>query len=100
MTATSAPRSYRFRPAVNRRWAAIKKQMAAIDAEFLLHGGDLTRDGETHEYEYKIARDDLDRLPFPTFVIRLSRLRLSGLDPSARKHSGSMAPSRRMVKAH
>ena len=32
------PRSFRFRPAINRRWAAIKRQMAAIDAKFLLHG--------------------------------------------------------------
>ena len=63
------PRSYRFRPAINQRWAAIKCQIAAIDAEFLLHGGDLTRDGETHEFEYQQARDDLDTLPFPTFVI-------------------------------
>ena len=63
------PRSYRFRPAVNRRWQAIKQQMSAIDAEFLLHGGDLTRDGDTHEYEYELARDDIDTLPFPTFVI-------------------------------
>ena len=62
-------RSYRFRPAVNRRWAAIKDQMAAIDANFLLHGGDLTRDGDTHEFEYRQAREDLDTLPFPTFVI-------------------------------
>jgi 3',5'-cyclic AMP phosphodiesterase CpdA len=63
------PRSYRFRPAVNRRWAAIKGQMAQVDAEFLLHGGDLTRDGETHEFEYAQARRDLDTLPFPTFII-------------------------------
>ncbi len=63
------PRSYRFRPAINRRWAAIKQQMAAIDAQFLLHGGDLTRDGETHEFEYLQAREDLDALPFPSFVI-------------------------------
>ncbi len=63
------PRSYRFRPAINRRWAAIKQQMATIDAEFLLHGGDLTRDGEIHEFEYRQAREDLDTLPFPTFVI-------------------------------
>ncbi|MBT6157424.1 MAG: hypothetical protein HOL01_09695 [Planctomycetaceae bacterium] len=62
-------RSYRFRPAVNKRWAAIKQQMAATDAEFLLHGGDLTRDGETHEFEYLQAREDLDTLPFPSFVI-------------------------------
>ena len=63
------PRSYRFRPAVNQRWAAIKAQMATSGADLLLHGGDLTRDGDTHEYEYGQARDDLDTLPFPTFVI-------------------------------
>lgn len=63
------PRSYRFRPAVNRRWAAIKQQMSAVDADLLLHGGDLTRDGETHEFEYQQAWEDLQTLPFPTFVI-------------------------------
>ena len=63
------PRSYRFRPAVNQRWAAIKAQMAAIDADLLLHGGDLTRDGQTHEFEYQQAKEDLETLPFPTFVI-------------------------------
>jgi 3',5'-cyclic AMP phosphodiesterase CpdA len=63
------PRSYRFRPAINQRWAAIKEQMAALKPEFLLHGGDLTRDGDTHEFEFELARNDLDTLPFPTFVI-------------------------------
>lgn len=50
------PCSYRFRPAVNRRWAAVKIQMSAIDAAFLLHGGGLTRNGETHECEYRWLR--------------------------------------------
>ena len=63
------PRSYRFRPAVNRRWAAIKAQMSSVDAKLLLHGGDLTRDGAYHEYEYQQAREDLDTLPFPVHVI-------------------------------
>ncbi len=63
------PRSYRFRPAINRRWKAIKEQMAESGADFLLHGGDLTRDGEFHEEEYALAREDLDTLPFPSFVI-------------------------------
>ena len=63
------PRSYRFRPAINRRWAAIKHQMSVLPAQFLLHGGDLTRDGETHDSELIQAREDLDTLPFPTFVI-------------------------------
>ena len=63
------PRSYRFRPAINQRWAAIKRQMAQIPAQFLLHGGDLTRDGEIHEFEYLQAKEDLETLPFPAFVI-------------------------------
>jgi 3',5'-cyclic AMP phosphodiesterase CpdA len=63
------PRSYRFRPAINRRWEAIRRQMTTINAEFLLHGGDLTRDGESHEFEYRQAREDLETLPFPTFAI-------------------------------
>ena len=62
-------RSYRFRPAINKRWAAIREQMSQIDAEFALHGGDLTRDGDIHEFEYEQARDDLDELPFPVHVI-------------------------------
>lgn len=63
------PRSYRFRPAINQRWGVIRDQMSRIEAEFLIHGGDLTRDGDIHEFEYQQARDDLDALPFPTFVI-------------------------------
>lgn len=63
------PRSYRFRPAINRRWAAIKRRMSEIEADLLLIGGDLTRDGDTHEFEYQLAREDLETLPFPFFVI-------------------------------
>ena len=63
------PRSYRFRPAINRRWQAIKQQMASTSADLLLHGGDLTRDGATHDFELTQARDDLETLPFPVFVI-------------------------------
>lgn len=63
------PRSYRFRPAVNERWAAIKQQMSEVNADLLLHGGDLTRDGDTHEFEYRQAREDLETLPFPVFII-------------------------------
>ena len=64
-----SPRSYRFRPAINKRWAAIRQQMLAVDAELLLHGGDLTRDGDTHEFEYEQARDDLAVFSCPVHVI-------------------------------
>lgn len=63
------PRSFRFRPAINARWAAIKKQMSEIDADLLIHGGDLTRDGELHEYEIRQAKEDLETFPFPVFAI-------------------------------
>ena len=33
----------------------VQDQLAAIDADFLLHGGDLTRDGDTHEFEFRQA---------------------------------------------
>lgn len=62
-------RSFRFRPAINKRWQAIRKQIADSGAELLLHGGDLTRDGDIHEFEYQQAREDLETLPFPCFVI-------------------------------
>lgn len=63
------PRSYRFRPAVNQRWAAIRNQIASSGADLMIHGGDLTRDGDLHEFEYQQAREDLETLPFPYFVI-------------------------------
>jgi 3',5'-cyclic AMP phosphodiesterase CpdA len=64
-----SPRSYRFRPAVNERWAAIRQQMSQIDADLLLVGGDQTRDGDTHEHEYQLGRWDLETLPFPAHII-------------------------------
>ncbi len=80
------PRSYRFRPAINRRWAAIKRQMAEIDADLLLVGGDLARDGDTHEFEYQLAREDLLMLPFPFFVI-------PGNMDVGNKHTGRDGPN-------
>lgn len=68
-THKGSPRSYRYRPSVNQRWEAIRKQIALSGADLLLHGGDFTRDGDTHVYEYGMARQDLDTLPFPTFAI-------------------------------
>ncbi len=62
-------RSYRFREDFECRWRSVKRQIAESGAELLLVGGDLTRDGDTHEFEYLQAREDLDTLPMPSFVI-------------------------------
>ncbi|MEC9095203.1 MAG: metallophosphoesterase [Planctomycetota bacterium] len=64
-----SPRSYRFRPAINQRWAAIKSQIEQEPADLLLHGGDLTRDGQTHSFELRQAAEDLQTIPFPVHVI-------------------------------
>lgn len=64
-----SPRSYRFRPAINQRWTAIKSQIEQEPADLLLHGGDLTRDGQTHSFELRQAAEDLKTIPFPAHVI-------------------------------
>jgi hypothetical protein len=63
------PRSYRYDPSRNHNWAVIRRQMAAMKPDFLLNGGDMTRDGDTHESEYQACKEDLETLPFPTFTI-------------------------------
>ena len=64
-----SPRSYRFRPSLHRYWDTIKQQICESSPDLLLIGGDLTRDGDTHELEYQFARDELETLPFPFFAI-------------------------------
>lgn len=63
------PRSYRYDPSRNHNWAVIRRQMATMKPDFLLNGGDMTRDGDTHESEYQACKEDLETLPFPTFHI-------------------------------
>ncbi len=63
------PRSYRYRPTMARRWRGIRRQIIESRPELLLVGGDVTLDGDTHEFEYRNTREDLDTLPFPSFVV-------------------------------
>lgn len=63
------PRSYRYQPAWNAHWATARRQLLDLDLEFLIVGGDLTRDGSTHRYELEQIKADLDALPFPVYVI-------------------------------
>lgn len=63
------PRSYRYAPAWNANWRTARQQIIDLDPEFLLVGGDLTRDGSTHRYEMEQIKADLDSLPFPVHII-------------------------------
>lgn len=64
-----SPKSFRFNPAWNDNWKTARRQIIDIDPEFLLIGGDLTRDGSIHRWELEAIKADLDSLPFPYYVI-------------------------------
>ncbi|MDP6777959.1 MAG: metallophosphoesterase [Candidatus Latescibacteria bacterium] len=63
------PRSYRFQPAWAKNWQTARKQIVELSPDFLLIGGDLTRDGATHRFELDQIKADLDNLPFPCYAI-------------------------------
>lgn len=63
------PRSFRFQPAWNENWAAARKQIIELEPEFMLVGGDMTRDGSTHRFELEQVKSDFDALPFAVHVI-------------------------------
>lgn len=63
------PRSFRYQPAWNENWQTARKQILDLDPDFLLVGGDMTRDGSTHRFELEQVQADFDDLPFPTHVI-------------------------------
>ena len=64
-----SPRSFRFQPAWNDNWHTARQQIVDLAPDFLLVGGDLTRDGDTHHEELISIKNDLDALPFPAHVI-------------------------------
>jgi hypothetical protein len=64
-----SPRSFRFAPAWNENWETARAQIVGIRPEFLLVGGDLTRDGSFHRFELEAVKEDFDALPFPVHVI-------------------------------
>jgi len=64
-----SPRSYRYDPSRNENWAQARRQMASMYPDFILIGGDVTRDGNIHEWEYEMVVKDFESLPFPAFTI-------------------------------
>lgn len=64
------PRSFRFQQRMRDNWETAQKQLKAMpEADLLLVGGDLTRDGAIHDFEFEIAKQELDALPYPYYAI-------------------------------
>jgi predicted phosphodiesterase len=64
-----SPRSYRYNPSWGKNWEQARQQIAALNPDLLLVGGDLTRDGSIHRYELEAMKADLDSFPLPSYVV-------------------------------
>ncbi len=57
-----SPRSYRFNPAWMENWLTAKKQIMDLNPEFVLIGGDITRDGTIHDGEFEEMKNEFDSM--------------------------------------
>jgi 3',5'-cyclic AMP phosphodiesterase CpdA len=64
-----SPQSYRFNPAWAENWQTARAQIRALKPEFMLVGGDVTRDGSIHRWELDAMKADFDDLGVPYHVI-------------------------------
>lgn len=64
-----SPKSYRFNPAWMENWKTAQKQIIELKPEFFLVGGDITRDGSIHKWEFEDMKADFDSMNLPYHVI-------------------------------
>jgi len=60
-THVGSPRSFRYQPAWEDNWETAITQMKSMKPDLLLHGGDITRDGFYHDFEFTERRADIDK---------------------------------------
>lgn len=64
-----SPKSFRYNPSWMLNWKEARKQILEINPDLLLVGGDLTRDGNIHQYEFEEMKTELSAFPFPVHVV-------------------------------
>jgi len=64
-----SPRSFRFRKQHRENWERTLEQLHGEEADLLLVGGDLTRDGSLHDFEYEELKTELGGLPYPFYAV-------------------------------
>jgi Calcineurin-like phosphoesterase len=64
-----SPRSFRFRPVWQENWETAQRQIRGLNPEFVLIGGDVTRDGSIHKWELEDAKADFDALDIPWYAV-------------------------------
>lgn len=60
-----SPKSFRFRPACLENQEQAYRQIKQLRLDWVVVGGDLTRDGSLHDFEFEEAKSRLDALEIP-----------------------------------
>ena len=68
-THVGSPRSFRYQPRFLDHWETAKRQIQELKPDLVLVGGDITRDGFVHDYEFANSKAGLDSLGIPWHVL-------------------------------
>lgn len=68
-THVGSPKSYRYQPKFYDQWETAKRQIQGLRPDLVLVGGDITRDGTDHDYEYESSKAGLDSLGIPWHIV-------------------------------
>ncbi|MFP6718710.1 MAG: metallophosphoesterase [Candidatus Poribacteria bacterium] len=64
-----SPKSFRYNPRFMENWQTAFNQLNCVKTDLLLVGGDLTRDGAIHDYEFEAIQSELNTLSYPYYAI-------------------------------
>ncbi len=64
-----SPYSFRFRRAWLENWLAARERIIAAAPDFMVIGGDITRDGYYHDFEFEEMKVSLDSMDIPYYCI-------------------------------
>ncbi len=64
-----SPCSFRYNAAWFENWLTVRQQIISARPEFLVLGGDITRDGFYHDFEFREMKSSLDSMEIPYYAI-------------------------------
>ena len=65
-------RSFRFELRMMENWQTALAQLSELNADLLLAGGDLTRDGSLYDFEFEVIRSEWSHYPILKTLYRVT----------------------------
>ncbi|UCH62053.1 MAG: metallophosphoesterase [Fidelibacterota bacterium] len=62
-------RSFRYNPRYDENWQTARRQIMQLQPELMVIGGDITRDGSIHDFEFEEMKASLDSMSIPYHAI-------------------------------